>query len=90
MRSARTATHRPGPATNSWLFYGQLADMVRRNAGTEALRLASQEDDYYMGQVNAGVPRQQIMVQASDLFLKASWRPERKAGIPQSGRLRPA
>ncbi|HEY8751877.1 MAG TPA: hypothetical protein VIM11_28100 [Tepidisphaeraceae bacterium] len=59
-----------GASDKLWLFYGQLADMVRRNAGTEALRLASQEDDYYMGQVNAGVPRQQIMVQATIFFSK--------------------
>jgi hypothetical protein len=60
----------PLAADKLWLFYGQLADMVRRNAGSEALRLASQEDDYYIGQARAGVPRQQIMVQATLFFRK--------------------
>jgi hypothetical protein len=60
----------PGANDKLWLFYGQLGDMVRRNAGTEALRLASLEDDYYMGQVRAGVPRQQVMTQAEIFFRK--------------------
>ena len=34
------------------------------------IRLASLEDDYYMGQVNAGVPRPQIMAQAEIFFRK--------------------
>jgi hypothetical protein len=53
-----------------WLFYAQLADLVRQHAGTEALRLASIEDDYYVGQLRAGVPRQQIMAQAEIFFRK--------------------
>jgi hypothetical protein len=60
----------PGANDKLWLFYGQLADMVRRNAGVEALRLASLEDDYYVGQVRAGVPRPQIMTQAEIFFRK--------------------
>ena len=59
-----------GASDKLWLFYGQLGDMVRQNAGAEALRLASLEDDYYMGQVNAGVPRPQIMAQAEIFFRK--------------------
>jgi hypothetical protein len=53
-----------------WLFYAQLADLVRQHAGAEALRLASLEDDYYVGQINAGVPRPQIMAQAEIFFRK--------------------
>jgi hypothetical protein len=34
------------------------------------LRLASLEDDYYVGQINAGVPRPQIMAQAEIFFRK--------------------
>lgn len=62
----------PPPLTNDqvWLFYAQLADMVKRHAGAEALRLASLEDDYYVGQVRAGVPRPQIMAQAEIFFRK--------------------
>jgi hypothetical protein len=53
-----------------WLFYAQLADLVRQHAGAEALRLASLEDDYYVGQLKAGVPRPQIMAQAQIFFRK--------------------
>lgn len=53
-----------------WMFYAQLADLVRGYAGTEALRLASVEDDYYMGQIKAGVPRTQVMAQAEIFFRK--------------------
>src|SRR5690349_16899366 len=49
-----------GASDKLWLFYGQLGDMVRQHAGSEALRLASIEDDYYAGQIQAGVPRTQI------------------------------
>jgi hypothetical protein len=53
-----------------WLFYAQLADLVRQHAGAEALRLASLEDDYYVGQLKAAVPRPQIMAQAEIFFRK--------------------
>src|ERR1700733_5185134 len=32
----------PLPSEKLWMFYGQLADLVRQHAGAEALRLASQ------------------------------------------------
>ena len=60
----------PGASDKLWLFYGQLGDMVRRNAGAEALRLASLEDDYYMGQIRAGVPKPTVMIQAEIFFRK--------------------
>jgi len=59
-----------GASDKLWLFYGQLGDLVRQHAGTEALRMASIEDDYYMGQVKAGVPRPQVMAQAEMFFRK--------------------
>jgi hypothetical protein len=62
----------PPTLTNDsvWMFYAQLADLVRQHAGAEALRLASIEDDYYAGQLKAGVARPQIMAQAEVFFRK--------------------
>jgi hypothetical protein len=37
-----------------WVFYGELADLVRRHAGNEMLRLASREDDLWARRVKLG------------------------------------
>ena len=58
------------PSEKVWMFYGQLADLVRQYAGAEALRLASLEDDYWAGQIKAGVPQSQISAQAEIFFDK--------------------
>ena len=51
-----------------WLFYGQLGDLVRRHAGIEALRMASQEDDRWATLLKVGIPRPQIMAEAEIFF----------------------
>ena len=60
----------PLPSEKLWLFYGQLADLVRQHAGAEALRLASQEDDYWANQIRSGVPQPQVAAQAEIFFDK--------------------
>jgi hypothetical protein len=60
----------PLPSEKLWMFYGQLADLVRQHAGAEALRLASAEDDYWAGQLKSGVPQSQIAAQAELFFDK--------------------
>jgi len=61
----------PPPLANDkiWMFYGELAALVRRHAGAEAVRLASFEDDFWAGQLKAGVPRPQIKA-AADIFFR--------------------
>lgn len=67
-------------------FYGDLAEMVRKYAGQEAIRLASREDDAWAAQLQRGVPREQVKAEAghffrvmlgderqNDLFLKEDW-----------------
>ena len=51
-----------------WSFYADLANIVRRHAGVEALKIASREDDRWARQLKDGVPRPQIMTQAAMLF----------------------
>ncbi|HEY2586180.1 MAG TPA: hypothetical protein VGI81_10495 [Tepidisphaeraceae bacterium] len=67
-------------------FYGDLAEMVRKYAGQEAIRLASREDDAWAAQLQRGVPREQVKAEAArffnimlgderqnDMFLKEDW-----------------
>lgn len=51
-----------------WMFYGQLADLVRQYAGEQAVRLASQMDDAWAGQLSIGIPREQIRAEAQAFF----------------------
>ena len=51
-----------------WMFYGQMADLVRIQAGAEALRLASREDDAWAGQLSRGTPREQLKLEAGLFF----------------------
>ena len=51
-----------------WLFYAQLANLVRQHAGVEALRLASREDDRWARMVRLGAPRQTLQAEASTFF----------------------
>jgi hypothetical protein len=53
-----------------WMFYAQLADMVRQYAGQEALKLASKEDDRYAGMERQGVSRKHIEDEADVFFAK--------------------
>jgi hypothetical protein len=60
----------PYPDDETWVFYGKLADMVRENAGREALRLASQEDDLYAARIKMGQRRGVIEDEAEQYFSK--------------------
>ena len=58
------------PDDDVWLFYRSLADLVRRYAGQEALRMASQEDDLYAARLSMGQTREKIEDEADDFFGK--------------------
>lgn len=59
----------PSVASNEVLtFYRNLAALVRRHAGAEALRLASREDDAWAAQLLRGVPREQVKADAARFF----------------------
>ena len=50
------------------MYYTRLTDLVMHHAGTEALRLASSEDDKYAMRLAGGEARRTIMEEAVDFF----------------------
>jgi hypothetical protein len=60
----------PFPDEDVWMFYHQLADCVRRQAGEEALRLASLEDDQYARRLALGQQRSKIEEDAETFFAR--------------------
>ena len=60
----------PLPDDDVWMFYRGLADLVRRYAGQEALRMASQEDDLYAARLSMGQTREKIENEAEEFFAK--------------------
>jgi hypothetical protein len=60
----------PYPDDDVWMFYHQLADLVRQYCGYEALRLASTEDDLYAARLSMGQSREKIEDEAEQFFLK--------------------
>ncbi len=58
----------PFPDDDVWMFYRQLADVVRRYAGQEALRIASTEDDMYAARISMGQSREKIVEDAEAFF----------------------
>lgn len=64
----RHCTPPPFPDDAIWLFYRQLADLVRQYAGQEALKLASTEDDMYAARLAMGQTREQIEDEAEVFF----------------------
>jgi hypothetical protein len=60
----------PYPDDDVWMFYQQLADLVRQYCGQEALRLASAEDDLYAARVSMGQHRDKIEDEAEIFFGK--------------------
>jgi len=58
----------PIPDEPVWIFYHELADLVRQYAGHEALRLASIEDDLYDRRVRLGSNRAQVESEAEVFF----------------------
>jgi hypothetical protein len=67
---ARHCVPPPVPDEPVWVFYRDLADLVRRYAGVEALRLASIEDDCYATRIDIGISRDSIESEAEDFFGK--------------------
>lgn len=60
----------PYPDDQVWLFYRELAHLVREYCGHEALRLASTEDDLYAARLSMGQFREKIEDDAESFFLK--------------------
>lgn len=58
----------PLPDEELWLFYRGLADLVRRYAGEEALRLASEKDDEFARRLASGQSRETILDDACTFF----------------------
>ncbi len=58
----------PFPDEEVWLFYQQLADLVRDYAGAEALRIASTEDDLYDARRGLGADLEKITNEAELFF----------------------
>ncbi len=60
----------PVPDEKTWVFYRDLAELVRSHAGQEALRLAMMEDDLYDKRLKLGVPRDRIEAEAELFFAR--------------------
>jgi hypothetical protein len=60
----------PFPDDDVWMFYRNLADLVRRYCGYEALRLASAEDDLFAARLSMGQTREKIEDDAEAFFGK--------------------
>ncbi len=60
----------PLPDEDVWLFYRQLADLVRLHCGYQALLLASQKDDEYAGRLANKESREKIAEEAEPFFQK--------------------
>lgn len=60
----------PYPDDDIWLFYQQLANLVKQYATSEALRMASTEDDLYAARLSMGQEREKIEEDAEEFFCK--------------------
>ena len=58
----------PLPPDLVWMFYRDLADLVRTNCGEQALFLASAMDDSYAERVRAGADREAVAAEAERFF----------------------
>jgi hypothetical protein len=58
----------PVPDEPVWIFYRDLADLVRQYAGHEALRLACTEDDLYATRLALGSDRSSVEADAEIFF----------------------
>jgi hypothetical protein len=56
------------PDDTVWMFYQDLANLVRQCCGAEALRLASAQDDLYAARLSMGQDREQIEDEAEEFF----------------------
>lgn len=60
----------PYPDDDVWMFYQQLAELVRAYCGHEALRLSSLEDDLYAARLSMGQNRDKIEDDAEQFFAR--------------------
>jgi hypothetical protein len=60
----------PVPDEPVWVFYRELAELVRQHAGREALRLASAEDDLYATRLALGADRDAVEADAEAFFIQ--------------------
>ncbi len=60
----------PVPDEATWVFYRDLAELIRSHCGKEALRLAMYEDDLYDQRQKLGVRREQIECEAELFFAR--------------------
>jgi hypothetical protein len=58
----------PVPDEPVWMFYRDLAKLVKQHAGQEALRLASLEDDLYATRISLGADRDTVEADAEIFF----------------------
>ncbi|HLL88479.1 MAG TPA: hypothetical protein VK324_04190 [Tepidisphaeraceae bacterium] len=65
----RHCTAPPLPDDEIWMFYRQLAGLVRSHCGAEALRLASKEDDVYAVMIGIGRTREEVAELAEQFFI---------------------
>ncbi len=56
------------PDDEIWMFYRNLADLVRRHCGQEALKLLSVEDDTYAKRITLGQLQETIQNEADAFF----------------------
>ncbi len=67
---ARHCTPPPYPDDELWMFYQNLASLVRQQCGREALRLASLEDDLFATRLAIGQTREAIEDDAEAFFFQ--------------------
>jgi hypothetical protein len=58
----------PYPDDDVWMFYQQLAELVRQYCGHEALRLSSAEDDLFAARLSMGQSREKLEDEADEFF----------------------
>ena len=68
MRFKRHCVPPPVPDEPVWVFYRDMADLVRQYAGHEALRLASAEDDLFATRLALGAERDAVESDAETFF----------------------
>jgi hypothetical protein len=66
------------PDDDVWVFYKNLAELVRQHCGAEALRLMSREDDLYAARLSMGQEREMIENEAEEFFGKIMGSDEHK------------
>ncbi len=60
----------PFPEEDVWNFYAALKVMVKEQAGREAIRLGSAQDDFYAARTSMGQTRDEIADEAEEFFME--------------------